>query len=201
MAEAAYAWLDSLTAEQRSIASASRPPTNSFYDNERQALVLRPDRPRRLLAIHQQRPAQQQAAIRLVSTGCPRAAYVAVATIMGLENVLDYNEGFVVGSAANAGRDPGLSYLRSFGRPAARGHLGLAVRRAPRVAEQSGGGRCVGVDDAMFPGRDPAVFALLGGIVNRPLARVEDLGQELVPSLHPISRRRAILLPRRRWTS
>ena len=32
--------------------------------------------------------------MRLISTGLSPAAYVTVATIMGLENVLDYVEGF-----------------------------------------------------------------------------------------------------------
>jgi hypothetical protein len=47
-----------------------------------------------------------------------------------------------------------------------------------------------------FLGADPAVSPLLGGAVNRPLARVEDLGRELVRSLPAEMAARAILLPR-----
>ena len=53
-------------------------------------------RHQRCLTIHRQRPAQQRAAMRLIPTGLSPAAYVTVATIMGLENVLDYIEAFVV---------------------------------------------------------------------------------------------------------
>jgi hypothetical protein len=47
-----------------------------------------------------------------------------------------------------------------------------------------------------FMGADPASSELLGGAVNRPLARVEDLARELVRSLSPDLARRAILSPK-----
>jgi len=47
-----------------------------------------------------------------------------------------------------------------------------------------------------FLGADPATSPLLGGAVNRPLARVEDLGRDLVRSLRPELAARTILLPR-----
>jgi hypothetical protein len=46
-----------------------------------------------------------------------------------------------------------------------------------------------------FLGANPAASPLLGGAVNRPLARVEDLGRDLVRSLRPDLAERAILLP------
>jgi hypothetical protein len=46
-----------------------------------------------------------------------------------------------------------------------------------------------------FLGANPATSPLLGGAVNRPLARVEDLGRDLVRSLRPELAARAILLP------
>jgi hypothetical protein len=55
--------------------------------------------------------------MRRVSTGLSAAAYVTVATIMSLENVLDYTEGFVARFDRERGRDPGLYYLRVFGDP------------------------------------------------------------------------------------
>src|SRR3954465_1861041 len=39
-------------------------------------------------------PPQQRAALRLVSSGLSVPGYVTVATIIGLENVLDHQEGF-----------------------------------------------------------------------------------------------------------
>ena len=123
--------------------------------------------------------------MRLVSTGLSPAAYVTVATIMGLENVLDHTEGFVAGFDRERGRDPGLYYLRVFGEPAAQALWGWRF-----------GGHHVSlnnlvVDGALvsttpcFLGANPAVSPLLGDIVNRPLAQVEDLARELVRSLHP----------------
>src|SRR5918994_169152 len=76
------------------------------------------------LTVHQQGPAQQRAAMRLVSTGLSPAAYTTVATIIGLENVLDYMEGFVVRFDRERGRDPGMYYLRVFGEPGEQGTWG-----------------------------------------------------------------------------
>ena len=45
-----------------------------------------------------------------------------------------------------------------------------------------------------FMGADPASSPLLGGAVNRPLGRVEDLARDLVRSLPPALRERAMLL-------
>ena len=41
-----------------------------------------------------------------------------MATVIGLENVLDRMEGFTAGFGRERGRDPGLYYLRVFGDPA-----------------------------------------------------------------------------------
>src|SRR6185369_6717697 len=74
-----------------------------------QALVLHPDRSRR--------PAQQRLAFRLVASGLSIAGYNTVATIVGLDNVLDLVEGWRVDWGRERGRDPGLYYLRVFGEP------------------------------------------------------------------------------------
>ena len=194
MAEAADAWLTSLTADQRGIAQGAA-PADDPSDNERRRWFYTPT-DHGGLTVHQQRPAQQRAAMRLVSTGLSPAAYVTVATIMGLENVLDYVEGFVVRFDRERGRDPGLYYLRVFGEPGDRGMWGWRL-----------GGHHVSLNNLVvdgmlvsttpcFLGADPAVSPLLGGIVNRPLARVEDLGRELVRSLPVELASRAVLLPR-----
>lgn len=194
MAEAALTWLDTLDTEQRSIGQGVA-PADDPTDNERRRWFYTPTDHGGLTA-HQQRPAQQRAAMRLVSTGLSPAAYVTAATIMGLENVLDYIEGFMVRFDRERGRDPGLYYLHVFGEPGDQGLWGWRF-----------GGHHISlnnlVDDGMlvattpcFLGADPATSPLLGGAVNRPLARVEDLGRDLVRSLRPELAARTILLPR-----
>jgi hypothetical protein len=194
MAEAARAWLDTLDPEQRAI-SHGAVPADDASDNERRRWFYTPT-DHGGLTIHQQRPAQQRAAMRLVSTGLSSAAYVTVATIIGLENVLDYVEGFKASFNRDRGRDPGMYYLRVFGEPGERGLWGWRF-----------GGHHVSLNNLVvdgvlvattpcFLGANPATSPLLGGAVNRPLAGVEDLGRDLLRSLRPELAARAILLPK-----
>ncbi|MFL6047434.1 MAG: DUF3500 domain-containing protein [Propionibacteriaceae bacterium] len=193
MAEAARAWLDTLDAEQRAIGQGAI-PADDPSDNERRRWFYTPT-DHGGVTIHQQRPAQQRAAMRLVSTGLSPAAYVTVATIIGLENVLDYIEGFKASFNRERGRDPGMYYLRVFGRPGDDGVWGWRF-----------GGHHVSLHNLVmdgvlvattpcFLGTNPARSPLLGGAVNRPLAGVEDLGRNLVRSLSPELAARAVLLP------
>ena len=194
MAEAARVWLDSLDAEQRKISQGAL-PADDPSDNERRRWFYTPT-DHGGLTIHQQRPAQQRAAMRLVSTGVSPAAYVTVATIMGLENVLDYIEGFKASFNRERGRDPGMYYLRVFGEPSEQGLWGWRF-----------GGHHVSLNNLVvngvliattpcFLGANPAASPLLGGAVNRPLASVEDLGRDLARSLRPELAARAIVLPK-----
>src|SRR3954451_7772412 len=194
MADRAQAWLDTLDARQRQIAVGAQPADDASDAERRRGFYTPTDHGG--LTFHAQRPAQQRAALQLVSSGLSAAGYVTVATIIGLENVLDHQEGFVARFDRERGRDPGLYYLRVFGRPGARGTWGWRF-----------GGHHVSlnnlvVDGAVvattpcFLGADPARSALLGGAVNRPLARVEDTARELVRSLAPGLAARAVLLPR-----
>ena len=170
MAEAARAWLETLDAEQRAIGQGAVPADHPS-DNERRRWFYTPTN-HGGLTIHQQRPAQQRATMRLVSTGLSPAAYVSVATTMGLENVLDFVEGFVVRFGRERGRDPGLYYLRVFGEPGSDRPWGWRF-----------GGHHVSLNNLVvngmlaattpcFIGADPATSPLLGGAVNRPLGRV-----------------------------
>ncbi len=193
MAEAARAWLETLDAEQRGIGQGAA-PADAASDNERRRWFYTPT-DHGGLTVHQQRPSQQRAAMRLVSTGLSAAAYVTVATIMSLENVLDYTEGFVARFDRERGRDPGLYYLRVFGDPDSERAWGWRF-----------GGHHVSLNNLVvdgvlvattpcFLGANPAASPLLGGAVNRPLARVEDLARDLVRSLRQDLSARAILLP------
>ncbi len=188
MAEAARAWLGTLSAEQRPVA-VGQPPVGA--DGERRRWFYTPT-DHGGLTLHQQRPAQQQAAMRLVASGLSGPGFVTVATVIGLENVLDHRDDFSVRFDRERGRDPGLYYLRVFGEPGS------------SVWGWRFGGHHVSLNNLIvdgelvattpcFLGADPASSELLGGAVNRPLARVEDLGRELVRSLGPEERRRAIL--------
>jgi Protein of unknown function (DUF3500) len=192
MAEAANAWLSTLDAEQRTTGKGAA-PADDPEDNERRRWFYTPT-DHGGLTIHQQRPAQQRAAMRLVSTGLSPAAYVTVATIMGLENVLDYAEGFTARFDRERGRDPGMYYLRVFGEPGDQGLWGWRF-----------GGHHISLNNLVadgaliattpcFLGANPAASPLLGGAVNRPLARMEDLGRDLVRSLRPELAARVILL-------
>ena len=193
MAEAATAWLGSLTAEQRVAAQGDAPAHDDPLDAERRRWFYTPT-DHGGLTVHDQRPAQQRAAMRLVTTGLSLAGYVTVATTMGLENVLDRVEGFVTGFDRERGRDPGMYYLRVFGDPGGDGPWAWRF-----------GGHHVSLNNLIvdselvattpcFMGADPASAPLLGGAVNRPLGRVEDLARELVRSLSPDLAARAVLL-------
>lgn len=193
MAEAATAWLDTLDAGQRSVARGAI-PADDAGDLERRRWFYTPT-DHGGLTFHQQRPAQQRAAMRLVATGVSIPAYVTVATIIGLENVLDHAEGFTVTFGRERGRDPGLYYLRVFGEPGGRSPWGWRF-----------GGHHVSLNNLVvndevaavtpcFLGADPAASPLLGGAVNRPLGRVEDLARDIVRSLPAEQAGRAVLLP------
>jgi Protein of unknown function (DUF3500) len=194
MAEAAGAWLDTLDPQQRRVATGAVPGDDAS-DAERRRWFYTPT-DHGGLTFHDQRPAQQRAAMRVVASGLSTPAYVTVATIIGLENVLDQVEGFVTRFDRERGRDPDLYYLRVFGRPGGSAPWGWRF-----------GGHHVSlnnlvVDGAVvattpcFLGADPATSPLLGGAVNRPLARVEDLARDLVRSLRPELAARAVLLPK-----
>src|SRR5919107_5954475 len=195
MAEAASAWLETLTAEQRAVAQGAAPAYDDPLDAERRRWFYTPT-DHGGLTVHQQRPAQQRAAMKLVATGLSMAGYVTVATTMGLENILDRVEGFVTRFDRERGRDPGLYYLRVFGEPGGDDPWGWRF-----------GGHHVSLNNLVvdgelaattpcFLGADPASSPLLGGATNRPLARVEDLARELVRSLAPELAARAVLLPK-----
>ncbi|MEQ3550149.1 DUF3500 domain-containing protein [Pseudonocardia nematodicida] len=192
MAEAAAAWLDTLTAGQLETATGHVPAADAGTDAERRRWFYTPT-DHGGLSFHEQLPPQQRAAMRLLSTGLSRAGYVTVATVMGLENVLDHTEGFAVMFDRTRGRDPQMYYLRVFGDPGS-GTWGWRF-----------GGHHVSVNVLVldgevvattpsFLGADPATSELLGDATLRPLGRAEDLARELVRSLPAELRDRAVLL-------
>jgi hypothetical protein len=134
--------------------------------------------------------------MRLVASGLSTPAYVTVATVVGLENVLDHTEGFVARFDRERGRDPGLYYLRVFGRPGGSGPWGWRFGGHHVSLNNLVVDGAVAATTPCFLGADPAASPLLGGAVNRPLGRVEDLARELVRSLPAGPAARAVLLDR-----
>jgi hypothetical protein len=194
MATAALAWLDTLTPEQREIATGAVPAADAQSDAERRRWFYTPT-DHGGLTVHQQRPAQQRRAMQLVASGLSQAGYVTAATVMGLENVLDHTEGFTVSFDRERGRDPGMYYLRVFGDPGGSAPWGWRfgghhVSLHNLVVD----GRVVATTPC-FLGADPAASPLLGSVL-RPLAGPEDLARELMRSLSPALAERALLIPR-----
>jgi uncharacterized protein DUF3500 len=195
MAEAARAWLDSLDAAQRAVAVGPPPGTDDEAEAERTRWFYTPT-DHGGLTFHEQRPAQHRLVMRLVASGLSEAGYTTVATVLGLENVLDRTEGFSVNFGRERGRDPGMYYLRVFGEPGGSGPWGWRfgghhVSLHNLVVD----GR-VAATTPCFLGADPATSPLLGGATLRPLGATEDLARELVRSLRPELAARAVLLSR-----
>jgi hypothetical protein len=192
MAEAAAAWLASLGPAQRAKAAFGFPD-----DGERTRWYYTPDE-RGGLPLAEMDPVQQRLAHRLVASGLSEGGYATAATIMGLENVLDAREGWrrsYSGRAApNRGRDPQLYFVSVFGDPGggswgwrAGGHhlaLNYTLPEGGRVSASP-----------LFLGANPARTRLVGPDVLRPLAAEEDLGRELLASLAPDQRAKAVVSP------
>ncbi len=88
MADAAVGLLDSLDDAQHNVAIWP------FADHHERTLWFYTPTDHGGLAISAMDAAQQRLTHRLVATGLSHAGYVTVATIMGLENVLDQLEGW-----------------------------------------------------------------------------------------------------------
>jgi hypothetical protein len=195
MAAAAAEWLEALEPGQREMATGGAPSPDAEPDAERRRWFYTPT-DHGGLALGAQRPAQQRLALRLVASGLSTAGYVTVATLIGLDNVLDQLEGWSVNWGRERGRDPGLFYLRVFGEPGSAEPWGWRF-----------GGHHVSLNNLLtdgavravtpcFLGADPAVSPLLGPVPLRPLGGAEDLARELVRSLHAGQAAEAILLDR-----
>jgi hypothetical protein len=187
MADAAVALTDALDEAQAALACLPM----SEHDERRRWFYTPTDHGG--LPLSAMRPGQQRLAHRLVATGLSQSGYVTVATIMGLENVLDLVEGWAATWGRERGRDPGLYSVRIFGDPAGGepwswsfgGHH-VSLHHTVVDGEVVGSTPC-------FLGADPASSPLLGPHPLRPLAGAEDLGRELVRSLDEHQRSLAVV--------
>jgi Protein of unknown function (DUF3500) len=195
MAAAAADWLDALDPAQRAVATGDAPSPDAEADAERRRWFYTPT-DHGGLTLGAQRSAQQRLALRLVATGLSTAGYVTVATIIGLDNVLDRLEGWSVNWGRERGRDPGLYYLRVFGAPGGAGPWGWRFGGHHVSLNNLVADGAVRAVTPCFLGADPAVSPLLGPEPLRPLGGAEDLARELVRSLDPGQRGRAVLLDR-----
>jgi hypothetical protein len=195
MAAAAAAWLDALDPAQRVLAAGIAPSPDAGSDAERRRWFYTPT-DHGGLTLGAQRPAQQRLAHQLVATGLSTAGYVTVATIVGLDNVLDHVEGWAVDWGRERGRDPGLYYLRVFGQPGGVAPWGWRFGGHHVSLNNFITGGMVRSMTPCFLGADPAVSPLLGPAPLRPLGGAEDLARELVRSLGSGQAARATLLDR-----
>ena len=174
MADAALALLATLDGERQAAAAWPFPS-----DDERTRWYYTPT-DHGGVALADLAPAQQRLALQLVASGLSAAGYGTVATIMGLENILDLTEGWrATFPGRERGRDPGRYYLRVFGDPASgtwSWRLGGHHVSLHHTVIDGEAHACT----PSFLGADPASSPLLGPHPLRPLAGAEDLGRELV---------------------
>ncbi len=187
MAPAAANFLDSLDAKQRGLVAWP------FPSNEERERWFYTPTDHGGLALSSMSSAQQRLLFRLLAAGLSRAGYVTVSIIIGLDNVLDEVENFVMSWGRGRGRDPGLYYVRIFGDPAANRDWswrfgGHHVSLSHTVVQ----GSVASVTPCFF-GADPASSPLLGPHPLRPLAGAEDYARELVQSLTDEQRKRALV--------
>jgi hypothetical protein len=195
MAAAAIAWLDALDPAQRALATGAEPSPDAASDAERRRWYYTPT-DHGGLTLGDQRPAQQRLAHQLVATGLSTAGYVTVATIIGLDNVLDQFEGWSISWGRERGRDPGMYYLRVFGEPGGAAPWGWRFGGHHVSLNNLIAGGQVRSTTPCFLGADPASAPLLGPAPLRPLGGAEDLARDLVRSFGPNQADRATLLDR-----
>jgi hypothetical protein len=189
MANAADEWLRSLSGAQREAAQYPGPDPD---DPERTAWFYTPT-DHGGLPLNEQRPGQQQLAMRLLASGLSDEGYAVAAIVIGLENVLDQRESWTRDWGRERGRDPGMYYFRVFGAP----------------GDGTWGWRCGGhhvsvhytvVDGRVasctpcFIGAQPAELGLLAGGTLRPLGDIESVARELARDLD--QRGQAVVLHR-----
>jgi hypothetical protein len=190
MARTASGFLESLSAEQR--AKVMLPFSN---EKERHTWYYTPT-PRVGLALREMTPPQEQWLRRLLALGLSEGGYNHIATVMGLEYLVDYGSGFpdrTWGDQEDTRvRDPQNYTVTVFGTP------GDEAGWSWRV-----GGHHVSLHFTLkdgsisplpiFTGAEPAHYPMPGGKYMRPLEAQEDLARELLALLRPEQRAQAVI--------
>jgi hypothetical protein len=180
MADAAKAFLASLTAEQRQQA------TFDMGDAERSNWFYTPV-PRKGLPLRQMRPAQRQLAIALLSAGLSQRGMIKATTIMSLEDVLN-----IIEKGDGTTRDPDLYFVSIFGTPAQTGTWGFRFE-GHHVSQNFTivDGKVIG--SPSFFGANPAEVKEGPRKGLRPLSREDDLAFALILGLSPGERNISIV--------
>jgi uncharacterized protein DUF3500 len=153
-------------------------------DADRRWIEYRPE-PRPGLSLADLGPRARKAVFRLLATGLSPAAFAQTMTIIGLEEVLDRREGYVMHRRSEDYR------ILVFGTPAddrwgwrfEGHHLSVSMTVADSVVSPA----------PVFLGANPSRVDLAGRPVLRPLGVEEDLGRELLLSMTAAARARAIV--------
>jgi uncharacterized protein DUF3500 len=171
------------TFDDRQRAEGTRP---FAADADRRWIEYRPE-PRPGLLLAGLGTDARKAVFRLLATGLSPAAFAQTMAIIGLEEVLDRREGYVVGRHSEDYR------VLVFGTPGddrwgwrfEGHHLSVTMTVADGVVSPA----------PIFLGANPSRVDLAGRPVLRPLGVEEDLGRELLLSMAPATRRRAVVSP------
>ncbi|MEV0125774.1 DUF3500 domain-containing protein [Streptomyces sp. NPDC050703] len=192
MASAAMAWLSALNDDQLPIAAYAS-PLDPAVETERLRWFFTPTE-HGGLALRDQNAHQQSLAMQMVASGLSTEGFAIVSTVMGLENVLDQVEGWGSHWGRRRGRDPGLYWLRLFGRPG-----------RDRIWAWRFGGHHISLNYLVIDGRlaaatpsfmgaDPARVELLGSTLC-PLQGAEDAARQLIRTFDAYQFRQALLHP------
>jgi uncharacterized protein DUF3500 len=155
-----------------------------YADPERRSWHYTP-RERRGLSLAQMDRGAGKATHRLLAEALSPAAHARVAAVAGLEDVLDEIEG------GRRGRHAGDYWVALFGDPEGDPWGWRFEGHHVSVNLTLAGGQVSATP--FFLGANPAMVAEDGRTVLRPLAPEEDLAYDLLESLDPGSRRRAVV--------
>jgi len=180
MADAARAFLNALTEEQRAQA------TYTFDNEERFDWHFIP-KPRKGLALRDMTPEQKQLAHALLSAGLSQRGYIKAAEIMSLDEVLRLLE-----NGKGPKRDPEGYFFTVFGEPSETGTWGYRVE-GHHLSQNFTvvNGKVAG--SPSFFGSNPAEIRIGPRKGLRVLAREDDLGRELIASLTAEQKQTAIV--------
>lgn len=180
MADAAIAFLNALTPEQRAQA------TYDFKDEQRFDWHFIP-KPRKGLPLKDMTPAQQHLAEALLSAGLSQRGYIKASTIMSLEDVLRIME-----KDDGVRRNPLGYFFTVFGQPSDKGTWGYRVE-GHHLSQNFTivDGKVAG--SPSFFGTNPAKVPDGPRKGLRVLAREEDLGRDLIQALTADQKKTAIV--------
>ena len=193
MEAAAASLLAALSAEQRQKVTFAFPA-----EDERRLWYYTPT-DHGGVALGEMTPTQQQWTNRLVASGLSLPGYVAAATIMGIENVLDCQENWGVAFQRERGRDPLLYYISIFGEPGGTAPWGWRFGGHHISLHYTIIGGSILSPMPTFFGANPAEAPFVGPGLLRPLAGEEDIARELLRSLDANQRAAAVIAPSAPW--